>query len=85
MVYTIERIAPRVFTRAFPARTTRLGCGEGFGAAGPLNDRRWLDNLLAEKVALDEVWKPDLQLIAKELLSRDRKDLVNFLERLFVC
>jgi hypothetical protein len=33
-------------------------------------------------VALDEVRQPDLHLIAKELLRRDREDLVDFLKSL---
>lgn len=44
------------------------------------DDWRWLWDLAAENVGLDPVWHCDAQLVAEELLGRDGKDLVDFLE-----
>ena len=41
----------------------------------PLDDRRRLDDVLAEDVALDEVGEPDVQFVADETLGRDGEDL----------
>lgn len=59
-----------------------LGGGDIVDIVRLLDDWRRLNDLLAEDVALDEVRQPDLHLIAKELLRRDREDLVDFLQRL---
>lgn len=40
-----------------------------------LNDWRWLRDVLAEDVTLDDVWKPHGQLVADELPGRNREDL----------
>lgn len=45
------------------------------GLVGSRNDRRRLGDVLAEDVTLDEVGKPDRQLVADELASRDGEDL----------
>jgi hypothetical protein len=58
-----------------------LSALESTDSLGLLDDWRWLLNLLAEDVTLNEVWKPDLGLVAKELARGDREDLVNFFER----
>ena len=42
---------------------------------GLLDDWRWLFNLLAEDVSLEEVRKPHRQLIVEETLGWDREDL----------
>lgn len=59
-----------------------LGGGDIVDIVRLLDDWRRLNDLLAEDVALDEVRQPDLHLIAKELLRRDREDLVDFLKSL---
>lgn len=63
-------------------RRVPLGSGNIVDIVRLLDDWRRLNDLLAEDVALDEVRQPDLHLIAKELLRRDREDLVDFLQRL---
>lgn len=42
---------------------------------GSRDDRRWLWDVLAEDVALDEVWEPDSQLVADEFAGGDGEDL----------
>lgn len=59
-----------------------LGGGDIVDIVRLFDDWRWLNNLLAEDVALDEIRQPDLHLIAEELLRRDREDLVDFLKSL---
>lgn len=59
-----------------------LGGGDIVDIVRLFDDWRWLNNLLAEDVALDEIRQPDLHLIAEELLRRDREDLVDFFQRL---
>lgn len=47
----------------------------------PLDNWRWLLDLLAEDVALDKVWKPHSEFVAEEVLCWDGEDLVDFFER----
>ena len=61
-----------------------LGGGDVVDIVLLLDNWRWLDDLLAEDVALDEIRQPDLHLITEELLRRDREDLVEFLKRLCI-
>jgi hypothetical protein len=73
------------YTHVRLSYTNHLGCGDRIGALALLDDGRRLGDLLPEEVALDEVRKPDLQLIAEELFGGDREDLVDFFERLGIC
>lgn len=68
--------------RTHASYTSHLSCGNRVGALALLDDGRWLGDLLAEEMALDEVGEPDLQLVAEELLGGDREDLINLFERL---
>ena len=46
-----------------------------------LLDNLWrLWNLLAQNVALEEVWQPNLGLVAEEVLGRYRENLVQFFQ-----
>ena len=40
-----------------------------------LKDRWWLRNLLTENVPLDEVRKPNMELVTDELFRWNREDL----------
>lgn len=71
--------------QARSSRTTPLSRRKSLSAASLLDDRRRLDDLLAEEMTLDKVRKPDLQLVAEELLCWDREDLIDLFERLILC
>lgn len=50
-----------------------------------LNDLRWPWNALAKDMALHEVWQPNLQLVADEVLRWNGEDLVELFQRELLC
>ena len=62
-------------------RCTRLSRANFLHVLRLLDNRRRLDDLLTQNMALDEVRQPDLDLVSNELLRRDREDLVQLFKR----